>query len=169
MPTRRSAVSTRTPPPPPLRNGRSFAMHMFSSLTILLILSANKNNGKSMVLCDAAAEAIASSLVLPPTPAIFLSRSSGGRSVSVSAGNVHISNNIDAHNNAAAATAAALLATSSTSQIVNLTRQHGGDVFDAMGKSHIYIFHCNQFGDNVILLGKKTHQNIIMAIRHFGS
>lgn len=100
-----------------------------------------------MVLCDAAAEASASSLVLPPTPAVYLSRSSGGRSVSVSAGNVHTSNNIDAHNSAAAATAAALLATSSTSQIVNLTRQHGGDVFAAMGKGHftIYTIHCHQF------------------------
>lgn len=120
----------------PLRNGRSVAMHMLSSLAILLIFSANKNNGRSAVLCDGAA--VAGSMVLPPTPlsAVYLSRSVRGRSVSgVSAGSDRGGgNNIGDRNSGVAATAAALLATSMTSQIVNLTRQHGGDVFDAMGK-----------------------------------
>lgn len=144
MPSKSLPLSTKLPPPlPPLslssssvRHGRSIAMHVFYSLLILLILSANRNNGKSIVLCDATAVA---SLVLSPTQGstVFLSRSSNGRSVSVSARNDRNNNNIDDPNIAATvtATAAALLATSTASQIVNLTRQHGGDVFDAMGKS----------------------------------
>lgn len=119
-----------------LRYGRSLAMHIFSSFIILLILSANKNNGKSMVLCEAVADA-AASLPLPPTQAaVVFSRSTSDRSVnSKLAGD---------HNSVVTATAAALHASTTTSQVVNLTRQHGGDVFDAMGKRAILIyFHCN--------------------------
>lgn len=130
-----------------LENGRSVAMHIFASLLILLILSANKtNDGESTVLCDAAA---VGSLVLPPTQmsAVYLSRTSSGRSVSVSTAgtiNERNANNIDDQSNGVEATAAALHSTSTSSLIVNLTRQHGGDVFDAMGKTHIH-FNIYQF------------------------
>lgn len=137
---RKCARPSLLPLPPP----RSIVLHICSSLLILLILSANKNNGKSIVLCDAAAAAVPSPLhVLPPTQTTW--RTSSGRSVGTAIGSDrYINNNVynghhqqqqqQYNNNVVAVTAAALRSTSASSQVGNVTRQYGGDVFDAMGK-----------------------------------
>lgn len=78
---------------------------------ILITFSDNTSNGKSMLLCDAAP----SSLVLPPSPSPSL---------------LPFGENIEQH--------VALQSVAEANRVVNLTRQHGGDVFKAYGKIIFY-------------------------------
>lgn len=89
-------------------------------IVLLFILNSNKNcNSKSMILfCDAVP--MPTSLALPPSPSALLLSIDDGALAAERVSLQHV--------------AAAV----QRNQVVNLTRQHGGDVFDAFGK-HFFL------------------------------
>lgn len=93
-------------------------IYLLFLFVILIVLNDNKNNGKSIILCEAA-----------PTSSLPLSPSASAASLSLASSMLPLLSN---NNNTPVQVALHRIA--ETNQVVNITRQHGGDAFNAIGK-----------------------------------